>query len=889
MAGTDTSRGMNFQYACTIKYLIAFPSHSNWQVIQMEGDEDIEDVTIFDREGEIVLRAQIKQKTDPYQWQPNELKKVLVAFSNCEDSSVTDYVFTYSGAEGRELTKILPILSKLKHKGFQNLDITEQKILHAKFGEKVVGFLKFVEGRLTLKKRGTWQDIRHGDLRKLGKLLSRHSPLPIQDDVEEAIYNELFLQVAEKTESNLRFNRQLNRNEIYHLLQLSPDSLSDKFIVPSIPLSRWIPYLENIKVNFQNWHTSSELEELLQWDISSVPINSYLRFKPQFKPALFSESREEKRNEHVPELTLAQLLNTNTRFPVLIRGDAGAGKSTCLRFLCYQTARKSIKKLSDSTVSNDFVVPVIIYLRRYGRSNLRELIYHHFRSSQLLIKQSQFEEVLITTRLFLLLDGLDEVKPERKADLLGEIASWSETYSSHKLIITTRKQPALSTVEKFDYYEIQPLNRDAIWTFTQSYLSNNAYAFWTLLEERGLSDFIRIPLLLTLCLIIFKLGHATFDSLTDIYQQILEQYKRSWELPKRSVRINNPFDWVILEKSLSFLAYHMIADDFGYTIDRDSALNLLTQLVGEQLIKQHFWSSHKHNIADLLDQLLIHNLLEISNNEISFWHASFRDFFAAIFIANMESPLEKATECASEQNWSLVTAFLNGLLPNAIELRKILVKASLDNAPSLDANWPIETLRLMGNETTPDLIQIIAKTSDQYSILEAAEVLGKRDFKGKSILDDVLEIIFRIDRIYDYGYNPKEFGDFFPDPDWLDYDILNRLYENTLLELVTENIGTAKEFLADLHGYLDRIFESNSERELDSWLIIRGIFTVEDFHRQFQNGKLDEQSIKDFCNNTALSTSLPYLDAILSLTENHIIRLEANLGIQCLTRQRQEY
>jgi hypothetical protein len=217
------------------------------------------------------------------------------------------------------------------------------------------------------------------------------------------------------------------------------------------------------------------------------------------------------------------------------------------------------------------------------------------------------------------------------------------------------------------------------------------------------------------------------------------------------------------------------------------------------------------------------------------------------------------------------------------------VNTSLDNDLSPDVYWPIETLRLMGNKTTNDLIQIIAKTTDPHSLLEAAEALSKRDFKGKPILDDVLEIIFKIDHIYDYGYTSKEFGVFFPDPDWLDYDIFRQLYNNILLELIHEDVDKAKKLLKELQDYLDWVFESNIDKELDPWLISKAIFTVEDFRCQFQNGKLDDQSIRDFCNSTVLNTSLPYLDAILSMTKNHAIRLEANLGIQCITRQKQEY
>lgn len=874
MAGTDTSRGINFQYACAIRLLIEFPSHPKWNMIQMEGDEDVEDVTIFDCEGNIVLRAQIKQKTDPHQWKPSEIKAVLSAFNQCKDFGNTQYTFIYSGAEGKELSKtVKPILSKLEHTDFNNLTDDEQQTLFEKLERENVMFLKQVGGRFGLQKLGTWNDIKQGDLRRLRKLLTDYHDIPVQDD-EEKIYNDLFLRVAEKTEDISKFNRQLKRNDVLDLLRLS-ESFSKETKVANISISTWTSYLENLITKFHNWHSSSELENLIKWNVSPVPINSYLRLKPQFNPALLPESRGEKRIGHVSELTLAQVLERNSTFPILIRGDAGAGKSTCLRFLCYQTAIQAVEKLTGDIVANNLEVPILIYLRRYGQNTLRELIYNHFRSFQLSIGISQLQNVLNNVQLLLLLDGLDEVKPERKSDLIGEISSWSETYPNHRLIITTRKQPALSTVEKFDYYEIQPLNDQAVQAFSRSYLSNDAYAFRRQLEERGLSDFIRIPLLLTLSLIVFKLGYSTFDSLTDIYQQILEQYKRNWELPKRGTRTSNPFDWLILEKSLSFLAYHMIADGYGYTIEQDSVFNLLTKLVNEHLIKQHIWSSSKHNIADLLEQLLIHNLLEMLDNEVSFWHASFRDFFAAKYIVNLDSSLEEAAACASKQEWSLVTAFLDGLLPDSYPVREVLV--SIHSNVLEHAYWPIETLRLIGNDTTQYIIEAISHYNFHDGMMLAGELLWERDFAGKEIFTDVVNLLSNLEyepEIYLEFDNRVDIGYF----NFNDFSFFEEQYSSLLTALSTEDVDRAKKYRDKMYDFI------SSFQEQDQWLLSRKIFSTNDFELKLKLGLWSLPELKEFCMNTNLRTSIPYLELIIRKTEIFSLRLEAILAVESIKR-----
>src|ERR1700694_4228414 len=100
MGGSDTSRGMNLQYACAIEFMLEFIANLAWHVIQLEGSIDIEDILVYDRAGRILVRAQVKQKNDPYQWQPAEFATIVQAFSLCSDFEETRYRFVYAGSEG---------------------------------------------------------------------------------------------------------------------------------------------------------------------------------------------------------------------------------------------------------------------------------------------------------------------------------------------------------------------------------------------------------------------------------------------------------------------------------------------------------------------------------------------------------------------------------------------------------------------------------------------------------------------------------------------------------------------------------------------------------------------------------------------------------------------
>jgi len=124
MAGTDTARGINFQYSCGISFILDSLQQPRWKTLQFEGNKDIEDIVVFDDKEEILLRVQVKQKESPQRWEPSDLKDVLLRFLECGDSEMAIYQFAYAGSEGPALINDLnPILHKIELKGCSSLTI----------------------------------------------------------------------------------------------------------------------------------------------------------------------------------------------------------------------------------------------------------------------------------------------------------------------------------------------------------------------------------------------------------------------------------------------------------------------------------------------------------------------------------------------------------------------------------------------------------------------------------------------------------------------------------------------------------------------------------------------------------------------------------------------
>src|SRR5260221_13142264 len=100
--------------------MLNFPREHHWHILQLEGEQDIEDILVLDDQGKVLVRAQVKQKEDPHQWKPSDLREVLLAFAKCPDSEETIYQFIYAGSEGKTIKdKIKPIMQKKEFEGYE--------------------------------------------------------------------------------------------------------------------------------------------------------------------------------------------------------------------------------------------------------------------------------------------------------------------------------------------------------------------------------------------------------------------------------------------------------------------------------------------------------------------------------------------------------------------------------------------------------------------------------------------------------------------------------------------------------------------------------------------------------------------------------------------------
>ena len=627
----------------------------------------------------------------------------------------------------------------------------------------------------------------------------------------------------------------------------------------------WQAYLHAVSDAYQDWHIPTELRDLIDWQVDPVPIDVYLILRPVRVSFPLLRVGGSPTNTDTCSQELSQVVERGAGTAVLITGSSGAGKSTCLKYLCSRTAVNTLAALEreDNLSTPDVLeIPVYVALRRYGPTRLMELIsaqFHRYGPSI----TNKLDDALEQMSFVFLFDGLDEVSLRWRHEAINELETFRQRYPRHRIIVTTRAQPQLSAIEGFEVYEIEPLNDAAVTAFAQYYLGGRD-EFARQIRRTGLTDLVRVPLLLTLALIIFKRRSVAFNSLAVIYQEIVHLYETAWEERKRAYRLAHPLPWDILEQALSDLAYQMVNDGNRYAIARQEAMEILTD--SAQAFRKRLRWPRDCTVDDLLSQLLTHNFLGSLDNEVSFWHASFRDYFAALAVLRLRE--EQIVKHAEDREWASITAFVGGLLDKPDPVSDALVRRALDDID--DSGWPVHTLSLIGSDTTSDIIRACSLPTDTRTLQLAERILADRGFEGVSIFHDTWEML---------EYPPLE------EPDWdlIGIERVSKMYESVMLALSAGNLAQALQWHNELYRYLDS-FNPQPQDIIEPWLSPDGIGDLDDFRHKLRAGQLSRTALLAFCRNTTSRASLPYLEEITLTTEDPELRREAQLAVQSIKR-----
>lgn len=375
------------------------------------------------------------------------------------------------------------------------------------------------------------------------------------------------------------------------------------------------------------------------------------------------------------------LANTQHRFWLI--GEPGAGKTTTIQRIAWLRA----KDLLDSCYLLK-PCPIIIKANQYDKSYpFRKII-----SDQVKISQTKIDELLHKGKLWLLIDGWNE------------IATSEQEYAFRDLqhILNEFDVPVLLSSRKYGFkhhfdipiFEILPLNEQLI----QEYLERNMPTpeqgkrmFEQLISAKSLLlDFATNPLMLRMLIRVSKDGTLPANR-GQLFKLFIKWFFN------REEKVIRQTETYLKEDILTTIAFEM----------RKSGKTYLPQAIIFTNIKKALARWHATtNISDLFHELLNNGLLEVDANEkVTFFHELILEYFASLELLHIYlSDKNLIQRYCNQVTWFEPIIMLAGLLDQADEFVSIVLQKDLALAARCVAS---------GANITQPLVLDIIKVSEQ--------------------------------------------------------------------------------------------------------------------------------------------------------------------------------
>lgn len=246
------------------------------------------------------------------------------------------------------------------------------------------------------------------------------------------------------------------------------------------------------------------------------------------------ETPERIKQNTLPEL-LAEL-GPNARLTVL--GDPGAGKSTVCRRLCFDLAG-TLKESPDGAVP--IFVPLFRLAAEAGRDvfALTERDVRNDGSTGLATELRRLAKE--TDRVWLLLDGLDEVPEGAVDDVRGHIEALARDYPRLRITVTARKI-GYAAVSGFRRATIQPLDsrgqRDLLTRWLGEEHGERVHREVT--ASPAMADPARNPLLLSLIAFLAREHDGVPPTRVELYDQAIEVLLKRGHGAKATKGVRSP-------------------------------------------------------------------------------------------------------------------------------------------------------------------------------------------------------------------------------------------------------------------------------------------------------------------------------------------------------------
>jgi hypothetical protein len=309
-----------------------------------------------------------------------------------------------------------------------------------------------------------------------------------------------------------------------------------------------------------------------------------------------------------------------THAHVLIKGRGGYGKTTGLRRLVYETARRV---LNDGDAVR---APVLVELNAFtsGYSgDLVDLIWQKLGVTGL--SRQALEQYLAEGRFLVAFDGLDEVAQDRRADAVAGLRAFVDPTGRNgkNLIVVTTRSAAHDEDLPLPACEVEPLDRDGIIEIVERWSSDPSERQrfldtleidhqWRWDDPRSLVNLARNPLHLSFLLSVFRENNQLPPNRGQLFRQFVEWRLRGWQGQLGKKRVYTYHDKLPL---LGELAFRMMIEGSGTRIS--------------QLTSEEWFTQMRAEGRGILRELIQDGVLVEAGSEIEWFHRLVEEYMAA--------------------------------------------------------------------------------------------------------------------------------------------------------------------------------------------------------------------------------------------------------------------
>lgn len=328
---------------------------------------------------------------------------------------------------------------------------------------------------------------------------------------------------------------------------------------------------------------------------------------------------------HTDESVIDQI---SSRRKILIRGLAGEGKSIFIKHV----NNRLMRNLKDG-------VPIFFELRSLNHDFSRDLIstlYDSMAKSIPYLDHSHFYDSVKTGRYVLILDGFDEVNFEHRERYAVELNEFSLTFPDSKIVITSRPDELVSTLQAFHVFDGKSMSLEQCVTLIGKipYDDEKKTEFIERVKtglHKSHETFLSNPLLTTMMLVTFGEFSEVPNKIHLFYQQAFEalyyKHDRSKGVYTRKSYSNLSID--DFQKVLSyFCAASFSKESFSMTEEEARTF------VRKSLTYNHMDLEESNFVKDLVESVCI---MQKDGTDLNFVHRSFQEYFTAKFLSSLEN------------------------------------------------------------------------------------------------------------------------------------------------------------------------------------------------------------------------------------------------------------